>query len=354
MRSRVLSILGSLALTAAAAAQSTAFTYQGELKSSGVPANGTFDLRFSLFNAAGGGLVMTAPVCIDNLQVTDGHFSATIDFGRAFVTAGSRFIQIDVRQDTGLDCANLTGFTTMTPRSQVTAAPSAIYAHVASGLTPPNGTGINAVSVDSAGKVGIGTTAPTHSVHVATVGPTIALQDTAPASQQAGYVSYRDNGNVERAWVGYGSPGDTDFSIVNARSGGDIVLNPFSGNVGIGTATPAARLEVRGDVRLGSSGQYFAASGEQNLRILRGSITTAGNPFFGAGWTSTRISTGWYSVTYNTGFGDAPTVVAMSASSLNVFVTLTNDNGAGFDLQVRNASGTLVDAPLRFISVGVR
>jgi hypothetical protein len=95
------------------------------------------------------------------------------------------------------------------------------------------------------GKVGIGTMAPTHTVHIAKPEPTLALQDTDSTTQQVGYVSYRDSGNIERAWVGYGSTGDPNFSIVNTRQGGDIVLSPFAGDVtvptgtvSIGTSTP--------------------------------------------------------------------------------------------------------------------
>ena len=32
---------------------------------------------------------------------------------------------------------------------------------------------------------------------------------------------------------------------------GDIVLNPGNGNVGIGTSTPSARLQIAGDTRIG-------------------------------------------------------------------------------------------------------
>jgi hypothetical protein len=39
-------------------AQGTAFTYHGELREGGVPANGMFDLRFTLFGALAGGLAV--------------------------------------------------------------------------------------------------------------------------------------------------------------------------------------------------------------------------------------------------------------------------------------------------------
>lgn len=100
------------------------------------------------------------------------------------------------------------------------------------------------------GNVGIGTTTPTHTVHIASTAPTLAIQDTNSTTDQVGYVSYRDSGNVERAWVGYGTPGSQVFSIVNARPTGHIALLPFAGgNVGIGTTAPAAKLHVIGTTR---------------------------------------------------------------------------------------------------------
>lgn len=241
----------ALLCSTSALAQPTAFTFQGRLTDAGRPASGLHDFRFRLWNADSGGLVVAPVACIDNLQVANGQFTATIDFGTAFTTAGSRFIEVDVRSDSGLDCTDSSGYITLSPRSLVTAAPFATFANKASGLTPANGTGINAVSVDSTGRVGVGTASPTHTVHVASTAPTLALQDTdspgTAGGQQVGYISYRDSGNAERAWVGFGSVGDPDFSIVNARTNGDIVLNPFGGgNVGIGTSSPTAKLDVAG------------------------------------------------------------------------------------------------------------
>lgn len=250
MRTRITPVLVpvlALALASPCLAQSTAFTYQGELTAFGANAFGPHDLRVRLFDAASGGAQIGTTQCLDNVAVADGRFIATLDFGQQFAAPGGRFLEIAVRPDTGLSCANTTGFTILSPRQALTAAPLANHAKSAFALDAADGSPVNAVFVDAVGKVGIGTATPTHSVHIATVGPTLALQDTSAASQQAGYISYRDNANIERAWVGYGSPGDPDFSIVNARTGGDIILNTFGGGrVGIGTTAPLYSLHVNG------------------------------------------------------------------------------------------------------------
>ena len=44
-------LLLALLLDLGARAQGTAFTYQGRLQDTGEPANGTYDLRFTLFDA---------------------------------------------------------------------------------------------------------------------------------------------------------------------------------------------------------------------------------------------------------------------------------------------------------------
>lgn len=105
-----------------------AFNYQGELRSDGVPATGPYDLRFRLYAAAAGGAQLGATVCRDNVQVTAGRFAvADLDFGPQF--AGQRrWIEIEVRQDTGLSCASGEGYTTLAPRQELTATPYAIYA----------------------------------------------------------------------------------------------------------------------------------------------------------------------------------------------------------------------------------
>ncbi|NUQ48152.1 MAG: hypothetical protein HUU22_19230, partial [Phycisphaerae bacterium] len=86
-RNLTLVALAGLLLPGAAHAQTplgTAFTYQGQLKNSGSPANGTYDLEFSLYDGADGAAVLVAgPICVDDVQVVDGLFTAELDFGAA-------------------------------------------------------------------------------------------------------------------------------------------------------------------------------------------------------------------------------------------------------------------------------
>ncbi|HZW11418.1 MAG TPA: hypothetical protein VFF69_16055, partial [Phycisphaerales bacterium] len=85
-------------------AQSTAWTYQGRLNSGGSAASGRHDFRFTLFDVASGGSPIGTTQCADNVVVSDGPFTATVDFGQQFTTPADRFVEIEVRKDTGLDC----------------------------------------------------------------------------------------------------------------------------------------------------------------------------------------------------------------------------------------------------------
>lgn len=314
IRTLLMSVMPVLAC--GAAAQTTSFTYQGQLKNGGALAEGQHDFRFRLFDAASGGTQLGTTQCVDNILVNDGVFTTTIDFGNQFASPNQRFIEIDVRRDTGLNCSNTTGYTTLAPRQPIKPTPTATQAASAFSLAAPDGSPAQAVFVDNSGNVGIGTTTPGAPLHIASPLAALNLQDTGPNSTQAGYVSYRNGTGAETAWVGFGTAGDPDFSIVNARSGGDIVLNPFSGNVGVGTASPVARLDVRGNIKLGTSGQFFAPAGEENLRIVRGTVEFDGTIIRGSGFTAQRIDEGKYRVTFSSPFAGIPTITATSTRHL--------------------------------------
>ena len=138
--------IGALALAAAiSSAQplTTAFTYQGRLDSSGAPASGVYDFKFTLFDGAAGGAQVGPQLCSDNLTVTAGTFAAQLNFGAQFV-GQQRFLEIWVRPDTGLACGSNTGFSILGPRQPLTAAPSSDFAlAAASAMTADNATQLN-------------------------------------------------------------------------------------------------------------------------------------------------------------------------------------------------------------------
>ncbi len=109
-------------------AQSTEFTYQGKLTDAGAAANGQYDLQFRLFDAETGGTEVSGPPwAVENVQVTAGIFTVTIDFGQSYPLTGSRWLQIEVRpgESTG-------AYISLTPRQKITAAPYAVTALTAS------------------------------------------------------------------------------------------------------------------------------------------------------------------------------------------------------------------------------
>src|SRR5262245_43497022 len=118
----------AIALTPAALAQplTTAFTFQGELKDGASVASGTFDLRFRLYDALTGGAQLGPQLCTDNIAVAEGKVTAQLDFGSQF-TGQRRWLEVEARQDTGLDCTNAAGFVILLPRQDLTAAPNAVY-----------------------------------------------------------------------------------------------------------------------------------------------------------------------------------------------------------------------------------
>jgi hypothetical protein len=112
-------------------AQGTAFTYQGRLNSSGSPANGSYDLAFTLYTTNVTGTALAGPVTNAAVAVTNGLFTTMVDFGNAF-TGGSNWLAIAVSTN------GANSFFSLTPRQQVTPTPYAIMAENVSGLSIQN------------------------------------------------------------------------------------------------------------------------------------------------------------------------------------------------------------------------
>ena len=83
-------------------AQGTAFTNQGRLADSGNPANGTYDLRFAIYNAASAGNPVGNVITSAGTSVSDGLFTVTLDFGAAVFDGNARWLEIGARTNGGI------------------------------------------------------------------------------------------------------------------------------------------------------------------------------------------------------------------------------------------------------------
>jgi hypothetical protein len=116
-----------LLLCNSAIAQGTAFSYQGRLSDGTAAATGIYDLRFAVHDASTNGNAAAGPVIQNAVDVRNGLFSVTLDFGPAVFTGSNRWLEISVR--TNGDST----FTTLTPRQPLLPTPYAITAANLSG-----------------------------------------------------------------------------------------------------------------------------------------------------------------------------------------------------------------------------
>ena len=142
-----LTILMFVALFAATTfAQNTTFTYQGRLTDSTLPASGTYQMKFSVWDAVTLGTQQGTTVTNNAVTVANGVFAVQLDFtATPFATGANRWIEVAVRK-----LADPPGFTTLTPRQPVTASPYATRSLSASSadaaIVAGNVTGVVAIA----------------------------------------------------------------------------------------------------------------------------------------------------------------------------------------------------------------
>lgn len=227
----------------------TDFTYQGKLDLSGSPVNGTADFQFKLFGVLSGGAQIGSTVSVNNVTVTDGGFTVSLDFGAtAFEAGDERWLELVVRSPAGSG-----SFVTLTPRQEITASPFTLKARGVDGhsLDAADGSPVDALVVDNAGNVGIGVATPATKLHVKGVQEGIRVQGPATGSTNMAWVGWNDAAGTRTGYVGDGSDGDnntflaSDFAdvILHTAAGRSLIVKS-DGKVGIGTQTPNTGLHI--------------------------------------------------------------------------------------------------------------
>jgi len=108
------------ACSIATRAQTASFTYQGKLTDSGLAANGSYQMQFALFDAASGGNQIGASVTNPAVQISNGIFTVSLDFGANAFSGAGCFLQISVFSTA------TSSLVVLNPRQAVTSAPYSI------------------------------------------------------------------------------------------------------------------------------------------------------------------------------------------------------------------------------------
>jgi hypothetical protein len=268
-------------------AQSTGFTYQGRLNDNNLSANGNYDFEFKLFTALTGGTQDGTSRQVLNVAVTNGTFTVLIDFGAGVFPGADRFLEIGVKPAGG------SGFTTLTPRQQVTLTPYAIKSASATSAD----FAINATNATNATTATTAITATTanNALQLGGVAANQYVQTNDPRMTDArnplpNSTNYIQNRTTQQTSTNFNISGNgTVGGTVSANqfnlSGDRILFNTGTNNIFAGVGA--------GTANTGSNNAFFGRnSGQANTtgsnNAFFGSYsgalsTTSANSFFGSG-----------------------------------------------------------------------
>ncbi len=218
----MLLLAGVLAPAARAVPVTTAFTYQGQLQKAAAPYTGAADFVFRLYDDPAAGTQVGADVSVAGLVVTQGLFSAELDFGNVF-TGEALWLEVLVQTPGDAD------YTTLTPRQPLTASPFALHA-----LSAPAGSGTGPWAVDAFGA--------THPGNIGIGGgsrPDRRLMIEGGTSNNSIWLR---NNTVNYATLVVQNDAANGYGIYDAWSDRHFI----DGKVGIGTSNPGFPLDVYG------------------------------------------------------------------------------------------------------------
>lgn len=269
-----------------AAAQGTAFTYQGRLQDGGTAANGSYDFQFTLWDAPAGGVQQppTGPITLTrtSVQVVNGVFTTQLDFGASVFPGADRFLEIGVRLSGG------GAFTILSSRQSITVTPYAIRsASAAAADTAINAT--TATTATNATQLGgvaaaqyvLSSDSRLTDARPPTSGSSSYIQNTT-TTQAGSNFNISGNGTAAGTLSGYVVNATTQFNLNASRVLSTVGVN----NLFVGFNNGGANTSGTGNSFFGQNAGAANKTGSGNSFFGSGagaSNTSNSNSFFGVG-----------------------------------------------------------------------
>ncbi len=317
--------------TAIADPLGSAFTYQGQLSVSGVPANGDYDFQFSLCTAATGNTCASPPITKPGIGIVAGLINTPVDFTDVPYNGAALWVELAIRP------AGTGSYTTLAPRQSLTAVPYALFAlHGNPGPTGPTG---------PQGPIGltgaIGPAGPTgDSGASGTTGATGAM---GPQGVQgpAGFVTLPYSGTAATTAAALQVQNSSGPAITAIGTATGIAGAAFQASgSGIGaviTNTSTDTALLLGNNVAGSGGDLIRAFVPAGIFHVDGQgniVSPAAASFGGLGiLSSTTLSVG---TTFSNGVA-----IGVNTNTTGAAVSIANDNDSGYILEGFGSSDSL-------------
>jgi len=280
----------------------TTFTYQGQLKRGALPVSEACDFTFTLFAASSGGAPIGAAQSALGLPVTNGLFSARLNFGVNAFLGDQRFVQVAVR------CPGDGAPITLSPRYALTAAPYASTALRTVGvdgnsLDTPDRSRTNVVSVSNNGRVNM------------TQGGLLVFDEARQGINLTSDHIELNEVTSEDPVYSYSSADDTHNFYTD---GANRLVITANGDVGVGTRTPAARLHIAG------------AAGVDGLMFPDGTLQTTAALGGGGGSLWSQTGSDIYYTAGRVGIGTSAPQAKLQLAGVNANLLMYENGGSPF------------------------
>ncbi|HEX3719716.1 MAG TPA: hypothetical protein VH595_17325 [Verrucomicrobiae bacterium] len=371
--SAALTLLALLAFAfqpSTANAQGTAFTYQGQLNNGGGPAGGLYDFQFTIYDAVTKGNVVGGPLLDSDAAVTNGLFTAQLDFGASVFNGNPRWLEIGVRTN------GTASFTILTNRQPITSTPYAVQSLTASAANSISASNINGtISTAQLPPSLLTNDAGSVTLSGAFTGSGAGLSNL-NAPQLTGVIAdARLSTNVpllnaNQTFTGanaFSQPLQLNSNVTvkgatqlnsNLTVNGNIVLN--GGLNTIGAAVLRSGVTVSGISQFNGAltvagiqftNGYSALEGQELLRIIRGTVSATGNVLQGSGFSVGHTGgSGVYTINFANPFSGIPSVTATAVDDLARSGGIVTTNYVTIGTLTLN--GAPADDAFNFIAIG--